>query len=340
MRLYGSIYLPAKEAPSRGTSFQHQNGLYDPGRINLAPFVWISDDEAAGLREHPQAPSPLLPMEDLLGAPRPPVDPADADRIRARPGFRRRPFSSGGASTPRPPPRGRLSGSGWTWPPSDRSPRPCSRTLRPTYAQMRAQLGQYLAKDALNEFEPSQGAPLRPSIQLHDATLLEIARLQGGLGANGATYVKRAYPALSDQYRELAQRTLRRAYDRGARDPRLLAIMGLCECDAGNDAAALPLLTAALRAGESRPLAAFELARIRFAQASAAPAGPAGRFSAAQVASVLEPLAAARTEAPPLPGTYALLADAWFHSAAPPTRGSGPVGRGHPPVSPPLRPGP
>ena len=48
-----------------------------------------------------------------------------------------------------------------------------------------------------------------------------------GLNANS--------PELAPKYLEQARRTLRRAYDRGERDPRLLAVLGLCECDAGNE---------------------------------------------------------------------------------------------------------
>ena len=41
---------------------------------------------------------------------------------------------------------------------------------------------------------------------------------------------------LTPKYLEQARRTLKRGYDRDERDPRLLAVLGLCEIDAGNDA--------------------------------------------------------------------------------------------------------
>jgi hypothetical protein len=41
--------------------------------------------------------------------------------------------------------------------------------------------------------------------------------------------VKAQFPALTQKYLEQARRTLMRAYDRGSRDPRLLAVIGLCE---------------------------------------------------------------------------------------------------------------
>jgi len=319
MRLYGSILLPTKPAPSQGMSILHQDGAYDPARIDLAPFVWISDEEAAGLRAHPRAPSPLLPLEDLLGAPRPPADPAEADHYHQAWVSQAALFIRWGLDARTPAMRQAF----WKWVGLAAAGSVTEAMFRDnfglSYAQMRDELGHYLATDALSEFEPSQGAPSPPSIRLRDATDLDIARLKGDWERLETSYVKQAYPALSDQYRDLEQRTLRRAYDRGARDPRLLAVLGLCECDAGDDAAALPLLTAAVRTGGVRPRADFELARIRFAQASAAPAGPAGGFSAAQVASVLEPLALARTQSPPLIAAYALLADVWFHSAVPPT---------------------
>jgi len=58
----------------------------------------------------------------------------------------------------------------------------------------------------------------------------------------------------------------------------LLAVMGLCECDAGNDSGARELLASAVQAQVIRPRAYYELTRIRYAEAMANAAGSSGRL--------------------------------------------------------------
>ena len=97
---------------------------------------------------------------------------------------------------------------------------------------------------------------------------------RGRSGSEGEGLVKRAYPALSDQYRDLAAaHAPASCYDGGARDPRPARHHGPnAECDAGNDAAALPLLTACRSApGGASPGPIFDQARLRFAQGRASP---------------------------------------------------------------------
>ncbi|HUR57955.1 MAG TPA: hypothetical protein VM029_09625, partial [Opitutaceae bacterium] len=117
-----------------------------------------------------------------------------------------------------------------------------------------------------------------------------------------------------------ARRTLKRGYDRGERDPRLLAVLGLCESEAGDEVAAREYLEAAVRIGPVRPRANYELARLRLAEFKASPAGTGGRLSVSQTADVLRPLFAARADQPPLPEVYELIAEAWAHSESKPTR--------------------
>jgi hypothetical protein len=161
-----------------------------------------------------------------------------------------------------------------------------------------------------------------PAVVLRNATDTEIARIKGDWERLEVPFVRNLAPGLAEKYLEQARRTLRRAYDRDARDPRLLAVMGLCEADAGNDAEARELLEAAA-AGASplRPRANYELARLRFAAARAQPEGPDGLLGVGQTADLLRPLFAARAVAPPLPEVYDLIGEVWALCSAPPTRG-------------------
>ena len=68
-----------------------------------------------------------------------------------------------------------------------------------------------------------------------------------------------------------------------------------------------------------RPRAAFELARLRFAEIGAEGAG--ARLSATQLADILTLLFSARGQAPPLAEVYELIADVWARSASAPTPG-------------------
>lgn len=101
-------------------------------------------------------------------------------------------------------------------------------------------------------------------------------------------------------------------------DPGLLAVYGLYERDIGDDAKARELLEAAMKAKAGRPKAYLVLAELRYAEAIARPQGPGGKLSAAQAASVLEPLRRAM-EYPPSFDDYRLLVETWAHCGAKPS---------------------
>ena len=189
------------------------------------------------------------------------------------------------------------------------------------YAGLAEQLTAFLPTVVRKDVTLRPGVPIKlPPLPLRHATDGEIARIKGDWERLEIDYVRRHYPALAPKYAEQARRTLLRAYDRNDRDPRLLAILGLCEIDAGYPAAARDYLEAAARLDVVRPRAWLELARLRLADHLAAAPG-AGRLDAGQAADVLAPLFTARSQPPPLPEVYELIADVWSHSAVPPTHG-------------------
>jgi tetratricopeptide (TPR) repeat protein len=190
------------------------------------------------------------------------------------------------------------------------------------FAEAQVRLAAYLpiAVTRTVDFRPTKLAKL-PPLPLRNATDGQIARLKGDWERLEVPYVKALSPELAPKYLEQARRTLKRGYERDERDPRLLAVLGLCECDAGNDAVAREYLEAAARIGPMRPRAQYELARLRLAEFRAKPDGAAGGLSVGQTAEVLRPLFAARAESPPLPEVYELIAHTWASSDATPTRG-------------------
>jgi hypothetical protein len=103
-------------------------------------------------------------------------------------------------------------------------------------------------------------------------------------------------------------------------DPRLLAVYGLYEHDTGDDEKARELLEAAVTTGVTRPAAYVVLAKLRFTEATGRPAGAGGKLSAAQAASVLEPLHTALRFVPSSEA-YSLIVGAWTRCEAKPSEG-------------------
>jgi hypothetical protein len=130
------------------------------------------------------------------------------------------------------------------------------------------------------------------------------------VGAARDWHVQRRFPQVREPYLAQARRTLRRGYDAGDRDPRLLATMGLCEIDADNERAAREFLEPAVVGGVVRPRAYYELARVRFAELRR-DAPESKLFSYTEIAPIIQPLQRALSQSPPLAETFILLADAW-----------------------------
>lgn len=146
-----------------------------------------------------------------------------------------------------------------------------------------------------------------PPLDLRDATQAEVGRIKGEA------------MVLAGRLKE-ARAELVAAYTRGERDPNLLAALGLYERAHGEEDRARKFLEAAFAGKSKRIDACVELAKFRFADALAKPEAPNGRFSAAQVAAILDPLKLARGQPPPTYALYEAAADTWMKAAAAPTR--------------------
>lgn len=187
------------------------------------------------------------------------------------------------------------------------------------FAEWRDRLSDHLPK-ALYEHKwiDPRAQATSVHVEVRRATPGEVARVRGEWERLAIGHVQRRLPQVREPYIAQARRTLRRAFDAGDRDPRLLATMGLCEIDAGNEAGARPFLEPAIAGGVKRPRAHFELARIRFAELRHG-APDTRRYSFTELAPIIEPLRRALTQAPPLAEVYELLADAWARCEFSPT---------------------
>lgn len=186
------------------------------------------------------------------------------------------------------------------------------------YAELRDQLSDYLVR-AVREtprLEPGKLPPL-PRIRARPATPNEIARIRGEWERMAIRYVKDSLPQYTEPYSQQARRTLRRAYDTGDRDPRLLATMGLLELDQGDEVAARPFLESAIAAGVVRPRVYYEIARQRFT-ALKRDQPPSRLYTYAELAAVFDPLRRAAQQAPALPEVFGLFAEVWVRCNANP----------------------
>ncbi|MSU24556.1 MAG: hypothetical protein EXS32_12135 [Opitutus sp.] len=291
------------------------------GTIELGPAEWVSDAETRLLKADPKTARPLLPMAAFLRGDSAANNQTHEENLHVWAAqaelFIR--WALAGRASPRS--EGffkfieRLSNESL----SEKLTQEC---LGFDYAGLAAQLTAFLPTAVTKEITLRPATPIKlPPLALRDASGGEIARIKGDWERLEINYVRQRYPELAPKYVEQARRTLLRAYDRNERDPRLLAILGLCEVDAGNDAGARDYLEAGAQLGTMRPRALFELARLRFAAFRLAAAGAAEKLNTEQLAQVLTPLFAARQQSPSLPEVYELIADAWSHGEATPTRG-------------------
>ncbi|MSU49699.1 MAG: hypothetical protein EXS37_11545 [Opitutus sp.] len=179
------------------------------------------------------------------------------------------------------------------------------------FSELRDRLSDFLPKavQASARIKPGPLPPL-PPFEVERATPNEIARVRGEWERLAIGHVQRRLPRVREPYIAQARRTLRRAFDAGDRDPRLLATMGLCEIDAGNEDGARQYLEPAVAAGVVRPRAYYELARFRFEELRRG-LPETKLISFTELAPVLEPLRQALLQSPPLAEIFVLLAGAW-----------------------------
>jgi hypothetical protein len=183
------------------------------------------------------------------------------------------------------------------------------------YAGLHARLADYL-RDAVR-------APVRlkldagPAVAdpvVREASPAEVARIKADWERLETGFVKVRHPQYAQSYAFQTRATLMKAIGEGVRDPGVFAVLGLYEANLGNDQEARPHLEAAVAGGVVRPQVYYELARIRYAEALAKPAGRNGLLSAAQAAAVTEPLLAVRDQVPALRECFDLAAVTWSKS--------------------------
>ncbi len=298
--------------PGRSTS---SAAVDDPplpeGVLALRPAQWGTEAETQGLKRNPSQEAEFLPMHALFGTPPDAaVDPVREARWRQQAALFIRWALDGGPQHPQREALWRFVRRGCVEPVSEAVFADCFGTglveaenhLR-DYLQVAIRRRTYLRTEGT--YDP-------PVATLREATESEISRLKGRLDRLEIAYVRDHCPELTPRYINQARRTLQKAYAKGERDPRLLAELGLCECEAGDDVAARSFLEAAVAGKVVHPRAYCELARIYYQELLARP--DAARLTIAEAGRVLQPVALALKQSPPLAEAYDLIAEVWLRA--------------------------
>ena len=309
--LYETAIL--ESAPS-GRS-QSMTEVTDPplpeGVIALRPVVWGSEAETEGLRKDPLKEIEFLPLAQLFAGPPPAgTDPARVARWQAQAALFIRWALDGDGQHPRREALWRFVRETTAAPATEAQFEACfgsgfkrTEQIVREYLQVAIKRRSYLSTATV--YEP-------PATELRDATDGEISRLKGRLDRLEIAYVREHCPELTPRYINQARRTLHKAYAKGERDPRLLAELGLCECDAGDDVAARPFLEAAVHGKVVHPRAYYELARIYYQEVLAK--SPKGRLTIAEAGQVLRPVGAALRQLPAIVEAYEFIAEVWLRA--------------------------
>jgi hypothetical protein len=173
------------------------------------------------------------------------------------------------------------------------------------------------ARDALSDFlpaavrrdQPFLFAPTPPDsrpVALREATPQEIHRIKGEWARRSLRVVQSNYPEALPLYVEKARSILQGSYDRGERDPQLLASLALFRLEAGDPKGGRRLLEENPAAESARPLACLELARLRLGEALERPAGAGGVMSEEQAGRVQALVLEALGKLPPIEAAYML----------------------------------
>ncbi|MCC6416021.1 MAG: hypothetical protein IT582_08935 [Opitutaceae bacterium] len=179
------------------------------------------------------------------------------------------------------------------------------------YVEAEQALRRYLPTAVKRTFylaPPRIAAP--GAITFREATVTEVTQLKGRLERLEIPYVRRVYPMFAERYIAQARKTLTRLSSSQDHDPRIMAELGLLECEAGDDIAAEPWLQQAAAAKIIYPRVYAELARITYTRMRET--YPHDNAPPEAIAALLEPLSEAHAQSPALPGIHERLCEAWL----------------------------
>jgi hypothetical protein len=269
---------------------------------------WISGTSAAALRDHPDAPRLLLPMRELFV---PAVAAGRSDLYRGVWEAQAELFVRWALSDRVKDGKARLEKFVEL-----EAAQPVTEDLFQSCFGM----GYSDARDALSDFLPTAVSKVQgfdfavmpfdsKAVDLRSATPAEIHRIKGEWARRTLRVVKANYPESMPLFVAKSRRLLQGPYDRGERDPLLIASLALLKFDVGEPGEARLLLEDNPNSIAARPLACVELAELRMDDALARPAGANGALSEEQAGKVMEAISESLRKQPPIEAAYLLAAN-------------------------------
>ena len=285
--------------------------------IMLEPFEWIDQERTKAARRNPRAVSAgWRPLVELLGDDRGAVPQRSPEAMEAATAQLRLFFRW--ALDPKNAQRREAF---WSF--VDRS---CKEQV--TEELFRSAFGEFsseVARSMAGYLRTALRDPVfwhaphveEPEIRFVDASRADSARIRGDWERLQAVHVGMSAPEFTAKYREKAQTTLQRAYDRGERGADFLAVLGLNELESGDASTARGYLEDATTGGVVQPRAYLELARLKLADFLGGPA-EARKLTAEQSATVMQLLSVANSQSPRVLKTYQLGLDILDHTDSAP----------------------
>jgi hypothetical protein len=304
----------------------YSNAILHQDAAVFSRVVWISEEETDFLRKN-AAFNPLAPLRNIFTPP-PTDDPRELARRRREDPLQAAIFirwAIDPLNYPRAPKRSFPKEALWNF--VDRTSRApltdevFAECFKLDFKTVNEPLRLYFFQAAIwSSFRLKPGLDFKPfETKVRLATPAEIGRIRGDWERIAVSYVAKKHPQFVEQYSEQAKKTLAKAHAKDPQDPQLLAVMGLMEVEAGNDAAAQTFLEAAIAANVIRPRAYYELARIRFETALFdAATGNDRALHPDKIAEMMQLLGKAREQAPPLAQVYQLHARILRRLSSPP----------------------
>ncbi len=184
------------------------------------------------------------------------------------------------------------------------------------FADARDRMSDYLPQAIVETIPEKLGRHYDvPEFAVSRATAVQVAEIRGEWERLETGYIRRRYPALTENYLTRARATLARV-DATEATPDLRALRGLLEFEAGERDVARQELEAAVALGIRRPYVLQVLAQIRFDALRAESADPK-RVDPDRIGAVRVLLDTALESSIALPEAYGLLAEMWRASQAP-----------------------
>ncbi len=258
-------------------------GETNDGTASL-PDTGLTMDDWRAVRRDPEAPRPLLPLEEILRGP--PPSNKDPRYVRlwhseAELFVRWALFSDNGKHAEA---FWRFALESSRHPPTEGSFESCFGL---DYSDCRDALSDCLPLAASKPVKWSWPIPDPPSFKLHRADSEEIGWIKGEWNRLVLKAVERDFPDLLPLYRAQALTILTRALSQGDRSARLVASLALVQAESGDAAAAMSSLEEAVSAGSKRPLVLIELARLRLKHYLDGKSGENKKLTESEAAGIL-----------------------------------------------------